>query len=668
MSVTWPSYVATWGLSTGRGGCGVIALRMSWDDGITGPHRDIAASDVPRIAVLAGPGTGKTQFGLMRRVVRLLEQGVPGHRILLLSFTRVAAADLRDKVAQLEVDGIADVRATTLHGYCFGLLQRDSVLAITGRTPRILLNHERDLMLRDIGGDFDDIHQRRRLLEAFVAGWARGVEEHPGLAGTPEDRAFEHAVMRWLLEHRAMLIGEVVPEAYRYLSTNPAADELTAFDHVIVDEYQDLNLLEQRLLDTLARHASLCVAGDDDQSIYRVRYANPEGIRTFLARDDVEPHSIQVCGRCPSNVLAMANSLIRQAPGRDKPDLTPLEEGSAGTTAIVQWQDVATEIDGIVSAIAADVGSERRQAGDILVLTNWRQIGERIRARLIELEIPARSFFTEEEVKTSEAQEALALLRLVVNPDDAPAIRVLVGLGDNEGRCGAYQRVLQVARQGSQTPAHVLARIAQGEKLATVPALAKRFVHATARAAQLRELEPEELVDALFPEGQESTADLRATALDALVEEGADVTGLLDAVLAAVTQDDVPQNPDFVRIMSLHKSKGLTSPAVYIVGAVDGVLPTVRSDAPDEVAAAIEEGRRLFYVAVTRAKHELIISGAASMALADAKQRGVRIDNRSVRKIDDRLVARTLASPYLAELGPSAPKPQRGTDWLAGRP
>jgi superfamily I DNA/RNA helicase len=79
---------------------------MSWDDGITGPHRDIAASDVPRIAVLAGPGTGKTQFGLMRRVVRLLEQGVPGHRILLLSFTRVAAADLRDKVAQLEVDGI----------------------------------------------------------------------------------------------------------------------------------------------------------------------------------------------------------------------------------------------------------------------------------------------------------------------------------------------------------------------------------------------------------------------------------------------------------------------------------------------------------------------------------------------------------------------------------
>ncbi len=642
---------------------------MSWDDGISGPHRDIAASDVPRIGVVAGPGTGKTQFGLMRRVVRLLEQGVPGDRILLLSFTRVAAADLRDKVAQLEADGVADVRATTLHGYCFGLLQRDSVLAITGRTPRILLDHERDLVLRDIGGDFGDIHQRRRLLEAFVAGWARGVEDHPGLAGTPEDRAFEHAVMRWLLEHRAMLIGEVVPEAYRYLSTNPAADELTAFDHIIVDEYQDLNLLEQRLLDTLAQHASLCVAGDDDQSIYRVRYANPEGIRTFLARDDVEPYTIQLCGRCPSDVLAMANSLIRQAPGRDKPDLTPLEEGSADTTAIVQWQDVDTEIEGIVSAIAAEVGFERRQAGDILVLTNWRQIGERIRARLTELEIPARSFFTEEEVKTGEAQEALALLRLVVNAEDAPAIRVLIGLGDNEGRSGAYQRVLEVARQESQTPAQVLARIAEGEKkLATVPALVKRYVRATARAAQLRKLEPQEVVDALFPEGQESTADLRATALDALVEEDTDAAGLLDAVLAAVTQDDVPQNPDFVRIMSLHKSKGLTSPAVFIAGAVDGVLPTVRSNNPDEVAAAVEEGRRLFYVGVTRAKQELVISCAATMELADAKKRGVRIDNRSVRKVGDRLIARTLASPYIAELGPSAPTAQPGTDWLAGRP
>jgi len=136
---------------------------MVWDDGIAGTHREIAGSTHRRIGVLAGPGTGKTSFGLMRRVVRLLEEGVSGERILLLSFTRVAAADLREKVAALEVAGVETVRATTLHGYCFGLLRQDAVLTVIRRTPRILLPHEVSLMLRDIGGDFGNIHNRRRL-------------------------------------------------------------------------------------------------------------------------------------------------------------------------------------------------------------------------------------------------------------------------------------------------------------------------------------------------------------------------------------------------------------------------------------------------------------------------------------------------------------------------
>ena len=146
---------------------------MRWDDGIEGP----AQKRHSRLCVqpdrcVGEPGTGKTSFGLMRRVVRLLEEGVPGERILLISFTRVAAADLRDKVGNLDAPGVEDVKAMTLHGYCFGLLQRESVLAITGRCPRVLLVHEVDLMLRDIGGDFGNLHDKRRKLEACAAGWA----------------------------------------------------------------------------------------------------------------------------------------------------------------------------------------------------------------------------------------------------------------------------------------------------------------------------------------------------------------------------------------------------------------------------------------------------------------------------------------------------------------
>jgi DNA helicase II / ATP-dependent DNA helicase PcrA len=640
---------------------------VNWDDGIEEPHRDIAASTRARIGILAGPGTGKTSFGLMRRVVRLLDEGVLGTRILLISFTRVAAADLRDKVAALESPGVEDVRATTLHGYCFGVLQRDAVLAITGRVPRILLAHEVDLMLRDLGDGYGSIHDRRRRLEAFVAGWARTTSDHPDEPPDAEDRDFQHAVRSWLREHRAMLIGEVVPEVYRYLTNNPTAIELASFEHVIVDEYQDLNRLEQSLLDRLSLSASLCIAGDDDQSIYSVRYANPEGILEYLARSDVEKHEITVCGRCPETILAMANSLIAHAPARNKPDLRPRSASGEGAASIVQWADVDGEVDGIVSAIAADVGSDRRQPGDILVLTNWRRIGERVRTRLNELDIPARSFFTEEELASESGREALALLRLVVDRSDAPALRVLLGLGDSTGRSTAYQRLLACARANSMSPAQALEHIRLGDQLdVRIPAFNRMYGVLQSRLGRFESLDLPALVDELFQLEDGDVADLRAVAVDALTD-AADASDLLRSIVEAITQDDVPQSPDFVRVMSLHKSKGLTSPGVYVVGAVHGVIPTLRTEDPLTVDAAIQEGRRLFYVAITRASSELVISGSASMDLADANARGVKYDKSSIRRNGGRYIVRTLATPYLSELGSAAPTPVTGDDWLAER-
>ena len=193
-----------------------------------------------------------------------------------------------------------------------------------------------------------------------------------------------------------------------------------------------------------------------------------------------------------------------------------------------------------------------------------------------------------------------------------------------------------------------------------------RFSRAKGKLELLKRLELADLVDALFPLNSETTLDLRGVAVAALgdVKTPRD---LLRCIVEAVTQDEVPQNPDFVRVMSLHKSKGLTSESVYIVGAVDGILPTIRADDEPTIDAQICEGRRLFYVAVTRAASELIISGSITMDLADAKARGVRYDKKSTKWSADRYIVRTLASPYIAELGPRAPKPLKGTAWLQNR-
>lgn len=640
---------------------------MNWNDGIDGPHLNIAASTSRRVGVLAGPGTGKTSFGLMRRVVRLLSEGVPGERILLLSFTRVAAADLRDKVAALGVPGVENVVARTLHGYCFGLLQNDSVLQLMHRTPRILLDHEKDLLLRDLGNGFGDIRARRDRLEAYVAGWARGEADYPGVPANTGDNLFEKAVMRWLGDHRAMLIGEVVPLAYKYLRDNPTASERSAFDHIIVDEYQDLNFLEQQLLEILAENGSLCVAGDDDQSIYSMRYANPSGILNFLSREDTESHTISVCGRCPDKILDMANSLIANAPGRNKPVSTCRDINMPASVAIIQWDGLDAEVEGLVAAIASDIEQNRRSPGDILVLTNWRQIGERVRQRLVELAVPSQSFFSEEELKTDAAREAIALLRLVVTDSDLVAYRVLLSLGDAQGRGTAYAKLTSTANQQNISVLDLLERLAAGETFSglSVPALVRRYSAARARVDQLRNLTLEELIDNLLPDQDPDVADLRSLSLAASIEVET-FASLLQKVIEAITQDEVPQTPDFVRIMSLHKSKGLTSPAVFIAGAVSGILPTISAGATDaKVRATTEEGRRLFYVALTRSSHQLVISSSSSMLVSDAMARGVEIANNSIRTVNGKPTARTLASPYIAELGSTAPRPITGTAWLS---
>ena len=461
-----------------------------------------------------------------------------------------------------------------------------------------------------------------------------------------------------------MLIGEVVPIAFHYLRSNPAADELRAFDHVIVDEYQDLNYLEQHLLDLLAAEGNLCVAGDDDQSIYGFRFAHPVGIVDYRNRDEVEGHEIVVCGRCPRVILSMANSLISHAPDRAKPELSCLQEVD-GDVAIVQWDDLDAEIEGAVAAIAADIQRERRAPGDILVLTHRRYIGEKIRKALIEQGVPAHSYFKEEGLGNDAAQEAFALLRLVVG-EDRPGLRVLLGIGAADGRCSAYKRLMRCARENNSSERQILDRLVAGERLGiVVPALLQRYRHVVGRLSQVSADDLIALIDVLFPDGHEDLADLRELALEASAE-ATSPKELLDAMVTTLTQVDIPQSPTFVRVMSLHKSKGLTSPAVFIVGVVDGIVPTIPSRLSEEAQElARAEQRRLFYVALTRAAEQLVISSATSMEIASAKGMGVHVDAQTVRRVGGKLVARTIASPYMSELGESAPSAVRGTDWIA---
>ncbi|GAG35827.1 unnamed protein product, partial [marine sediment metagenome] len=152
---------------------------------------------------------------------------------------------------------------------------------------------------------------RDKRLRAFESAWAILQSDEPGWTQDPVDSDFQDELLSWLQFHKAMLIGELVPEALLYLRNNPACEERSAFDHVIVDEYQDLNKAEQVLVDLLAKDRNLVVAGDDDQSVYSFKFAHPEGIIEFPQNHPgtyTEPLAESV--RCPTKVIEVANCLI----------------------------------------------------------------------------------------------------------------------------------------------------------------------------------------------------------------------------------------------------------------------------------------------------------------------------------------------------------------------
>jgi len=214
---------------------------MKWNEGLDGSARQIAELNHTPIRVLAGPGTGKT-FALKRRVARLLQEGVSANRILVCTFTRIAAQDLKNELNELGIDGVEDISSGTLHALCFRLLGESDVFEITGRTPRPLLKFEERFLLQDLNKeDFGGINARKYRLQAFNASWARLQSEEPGWPTNSTDRMFQQDLDRWLRFHEAMLIGELVPESLKYLKNNPESPYRGLFEHVLIDEYQDLN-------------------------------------------------------------------------------------------------------------------------------------------------------------------------------------------------------------------------------------------------------------------------------------------------------------------------------------------------------------------------------------------------------------------------------------------
>lgn len=350
-------------------------------------------------------------------------------------------------------------------------------------------------------------------------------------------------------------------------------------------------------------------------------------------------------------------------PGADH-RLVPLQpQPGPATVRVVQWLTLNAEADGIAAFIQHLVTQRGFTAGDILVLSPRRLIANEIKSRLAApgSGIAAHSFYNDKLLEPDEAQVAMTKLQLQSNPEDRVALRYWLGIGSPSWRRGQYLTLRDYCEQNGRAPAEVLAQVAAGQlQLAGINQLTTRYQELQAEVNRLSQLSVTDLFGDLFPAGS-AWADPICELVTGKVDAVEDAQGLLDLLRTEITQPEMPAEGDFVRIMSLHKSKGLTSRVTIIVGCIHGLIPFVDNDLPPaEQPAHLQEQRRVFYVALTRAKEVLVVSSVASIPRAMSHQIGAVLRGGNAQH------GNTIACQFLHELGPQAPAAQLGPIWVAG--
>jgi superfamily I DNA/RNA helicase len=593
-------------------------------------------------------------------VARLLEEGADPKKILVVTFTRMAAGDLVAKVAACGAPNADQVGPSTLHSLAFQILRHEDAVRALGRVARILLPHERRPMVFDLSRrGFGDVRVlANKEIPAFEAAWARLQSDEPGWP-KKEDKALHDALIAWLRFHDAMLVGELVPLALMFMRNNPVNDFSGRYNWVVVDEYQDLNRAEQELIQQLAKKAVLLIAGDDDQSIYAFKYAHPEGIATFPAEVD---YPLPVCRRCPSLVLTLARSLIESAGAhRIAKDLQPRAGAPEGEVYVLQWRDVVVESRGLASIVGTWVKAGRFAPGEVLILSPRRVFAEFIHEALTEAGLESRLYYSEQVFDSQKASEAFAVLCLLVDQSDRVALRIWLGLASKEWRAKEYNRLRAECEKRGTDPWTALEGLVTGEiKIPHTKGIVEQFTKLRPRLKEFDNADLQTVVDKALPAGDEDVTELREIAVAAL-EEADDLLALLRRIRERVAQPEVPTKRTTISIMTPHRAKGLEADLVVLGSCVEGFVPMIDHDAPtEEQDRQMAEGRRLFYVGITRAKKALILSSFRAIPAGAAKRIGFGATKGASGML------RQPASRYLGELGPSCPITVEGDQFIIG--
>jgi DNA helicase II / ATP-dependent DNA helicase PcrA len=621
----------------------------------------VAHGDGP-LMVLAGAGTGKTRV-LVHRIAQLVERGTPPWEILAVTFTNKAAGEMRHRLRHLLGQEADAMWIGTFHATCARILRRRYAEKV-GLTRSFVI--------------FDDADQVK-LVERLLKEAALEAEVSPRTILSRIDRAknrnvdprsiktglYDDVIERIFPEYQAQLAKEnavdfndLLLKVLELLGREDTGRALKLrFRHVLVDEFQDTNRVQYDLVRQLAETTrNLTVVGDDDQSVYSWRGAEPRNLLDF-DRDfpDAKVIKLEQNYRSTQTILDAANAVIAKNVDRHKKSLWT-DRGAGETIEIYQAGDERGEAYFVAQSIRRLLDDGPRSPNDIAILyrTNAqsRVLEEHLRAARVPAKVVgAVSFFERKEVK-----DVISYLRLLGNPAADSAFERVVNV-PARGIGEATVERLRAAARANGTGLYEAARLAARGEVAGIGAaprkklygfvelmtgledviaqgasVAETIIQVVDRSGMRAKLEADssdeardrlgnlaELVStasdfddevaagggsggAFSPEEEEETAEAEGAGRRPTVAD------FLERI--ALTSAGDQSASEQVVLMTIHIAKGLEWPVVFLTGLEDGLFPSMREREGTSEDAALEEERRLAYVAITRARERLVLTGA----------------------------------------------------------
>lgn len=609
------------------------------------------------VLILAGAGSGKTG-ALTVRIAHLLETGVRPWNILAITFTNKAAKEMRERVDKLAGDAAQNVWISTFHSTCVRILRMeihhldyDSQFSIYDMDDQEKLMKE---VFKELNFSITDKTFNVKGAMSVISRLKEEMESWEDYQKTvdPNDlKAVRIAKVyriyqRKLKENNALDFDDLIYKTVQLFRTNEEVLEKyqERFRYIMVDEYQDTNTSQYELVHLLARkYKNLCVVGDDDQSIYGWRGAN---IRNILDFEKDFPNTVVIKleqnYRSTKKILEAANAVIHNNQVRKEKSLWT--ENDMGSILHIYKADNEYDESRFVAERIQEFEKAGKSRNQFAVLYRTNAQSRAIEDQFVRKGIPYRLFGGVRFYERREIRDVLSYLKVIANPQDSVSLRRIInvpkrGIGDT-----SIERLAAFAQNNELNLFQALGRVEEVTELKTRVAKLSEFNDLMVHFIEDAKVMPaSELIDAVVKRTgylqlllSESTDEAlgRIENIDEFVNKAVEydktnpeggLSGFLEDVALVADIDSYEEGEETVALMTVHSSKGLEFPYVFMIGMEEGVFPGFRAVVYGG-EKEIEEERRLCYVGITRARDELFLTHAKNRM-----QHGVSQYNRPSR-------------------------------------